>query len=392
MKLVLILFIAIASFSAFSAGNLESYKKRFRVIRDEEGRALRIIDRSLHTRLSFTKFSQTYHGWFISEESNLLAGSQFLNIEAEIESRELSRQLTLILDQVKKYKLENIIAGNSFKRVNTFLKGEFKKVSTVGFRTVSNLENTTFFFQNKHYKKISLSAKKEAQKFFPKEHDEKVVQFLIERYIGFLKDSRTYHQSILLHYLTNYSSSELGLSKQEIGMAMSSILEGDIKIHNIFSRRRLKKNWETYGQNKLKEIASESMKKVIKFRDIYEHTPYFANPYFARTKMKRGEEVWINPYFQNKALDNSPSLSFDYARPEYVYKKRRYFELLIFSQVQSGGAGKIKKYFSDLKYRRQMLKEGMLYGFYESRGDDEMMKKLLKQSLNPLETIFKIPE
>lgn len=381
----------LASSLALASDNLDSYKKRFRIIRDEEGRALRIIDRSLHTRLSFTRFSLTYHGWFISESPNLLSGDEFINPESEIESRELSRQLQITLDQVKKYNLKSLIVGNSFDKINKYLIEEFKKVSTVGFRTVSNLENTTFFYQNKHYKKIRESAKNETQKYFPKLKDEQVVQFLVDRYIGFLKDSRTYHQSILLHYLTNYKAEKLGLSESEVGMSISSILEGDIKWHNIISRRRLKKNWGTYGVKKLKETAEDSLDRVIKHRDLYAHTPFFANAYFAKTKMKRGEEVWINAYFQNKALDNSPSLTFDYARPEYVYKKRRYYELLIFSHVQSKGSGKIKKYFTNLKYRRQMLKEGMLYGFYESRGDTEMMQRLLKQSLNPLETIFRIP-
>ena len=135
----------------------------------------------------------------------------------------------------------------------------------------------------------------------------------------------------------------------------------------------------------------ESTEKVVKYRELYEHTPFFANPYFARTKMKRGEEVWINPHFQNKALDNSPSLTYDFSRPDYVYKKRRYYELLLFAEAHGKGPNRIKKYFTHLKFRRQMLKEGLLYGFYEARGNDTMKAKMVRQSLNPLETLFKIP-
>jgi len=391
VKQFLVILTLFTSIGAIASESLTHFKTRFRLIRDEESRAIRIIDRSLHTKLNFSKFSQTYHDWFISESPSLLEGTQFLSPEAEIESRELNRELRQILEEVRKFKLQKLILSNSFLKINNFLTKEFKKVSTVGFRTVSNLENTTFFFQNKQYKKIEESAKKEVAKYFPGEIDERVVAYLVERYIGFLKDSRTYHQSILLHYLTNFSPLELSMTEEEVGMAISSILEGDIKKHNIFSRRRLKKNWTTYGVSKLKEVQKESIDRVVKFRERYSVTPYFANPFFAQTKTTRGEEVWISPYFQNKALDNSPSLTFDYTRPEFVYKSRRYYELILFASSQDKRPNRVKKYFTHLMYRRQMLKEGLLYGFYEARGDFEMTKKLLKQSLNPLETLFEIP-
>lgn len=370
--------------------SLEAYKKRFRIIRDEEGVALRIIDKSLHTRLSFNNFSQTYFNWFIKESPELNMASEFISPGAEAESMEINRQLNIILEELKKYKLGILIQSNAFKKINLFLSSEFKKVSTVGFRTVSNLENTTFFYQNKHYKKIEAATVKEVKKYFPRVVDEMVVGYLVKRYIGFLRDSRTYHQSILLHYLINFKAEDLGLSNAELGKATSSILEADIKIHNFLSRRRLKKNWSTYGVDKLLEIQSESVRTATKFEEQYEHSPFFANPYFARTKMKRGEEVWITPYYQNKALDNTPSLSFDFSRPNFVYKKRRYYELILFAEIQSENESKIKKYFTHLKFRRQMLKEGLLYGFYESKGNHSMMDKILKQSLNPLENLFKI--
>ena len=167
--------------------------------------------------IQLEKFANTYNSWFIKENPSLLGGEQFLTAQAEIESRELARELEKFLSVVKKYKLDQLIQSNSFLIINKFLISELKKVSTVGLRTVSNLENSTFFFQNKHYKKIQESAVKQIQKYFPSERDEAVVTYLVERYIGFLKDSRTYHQSILLHYLTNYSPEELRLSKIELG-------------------------------------------------------------------------------------------------------------------------------------------------------------------------------
>lgn len=387
-KMVFILSLLI-SFHTLAAESLVAYEKRFRIIRDEEGRALRVIDRSLHTRLSFINFSQTYFDWFIKESPELSMASMFSSTGAESESIEINRQLNLILKKVRKYKLGILIESSAFKKISLFLNSEFKKVSTVGFRTVSNLENTTFFYQNKHYRRIEGATKKEVSKFFPRILDEMVVGYLVERYIGFLRDSRTYHQSILLHYLTNFKAVDLGMTDLEVGRAISSILEADIKLHNFISRRRLKRNWDTYGKNKLREIGSQSLNTVLRFNDQYQHSPFFANPYFARTKMKRGEEVWINPYYQNKALDNTPSLSFDFSRPNFVYKKRRYYELILFAEIQSDSS-KLRKYFTHLKFRRQMLKEGLLYGFYESKGDTAMMNKIIKQSLNPLENLFKI--
>lgn len=391
MKAILITILSLSSFMLYGAESLDGYKSRFRLIRDEEGTAIRIIDRSLNIRLTFLKFSKTYNSWFINESSDLLNGVRYLSPDSEIESRTLNREIQNVLEEVRKYNLQKLIQSNGFDKVNDFLVEEFKKVSTIGFRTVSNLENTTFFYQNKQYLKVQESAKKEVQKYFPNELDEKVVSYLVERYIGFLKDSRTYHQSILLHYLSNFAPADLGMSIDEVGMSISSILEGDIKWHNILSRRRLKKNWTGYGLKKLKEIQTESLERVIKHRDLYNRTPFFANPYFAQTQSKNGEDIWINAFFQNEALDNSPSLSFDYTRPDFVYKKRRYFELLLFAGIQGKGPNRIKKYFTHLKYRRQMLKEGLLFGFYESRGNSKMMKQMIRQSLNPLETIFKIP-
>lgn len=388
-KIILILSLALST-SVFAGGSLDAFKKRFRIIRDEEGQALRIIDRSLHTRLSFNNFSKTYYTWFIKESPELSFSGEFISPGAEAESAEINRQLNTILEKVRKYKLDVLIDGNSFKKINLFLSSEFKKVSTVGFRTVSNLENTTYFYQNKHYKRIEAATKKEVNKYFPSIIDELVISYLVERYIGFLRDSRTFHQSILLHYLTSFKANELGMTKLEVSKAISSILEADIKFHNFLSKRRLKRNWDSYGRNKLKEIGKESLKTALDYQELYEHTPFFANPYFARTKMRRGEEVWINPYYQNKALDNSPSLSFDFSRPNFVYKKRRYYELILFAEVQGDSNKKLKKYFTHLKFRRQMLKEGLLYGFYESNGDLKMMDKILKQSLNPLEDLFKI--
>ncbi len=389
VKLVILLTL-LFTFSSQAEDSLDAYKKRFRIIREEEGRALRIIDKSLHTRLSFKNFSQTYFDWFIKESPVLSMASEFISPSAEVESVEINRQLNSILETVRKYQLGVLIKSNAFKKINLFLSSEFKKVSTVGFRTVSNLENTTFFYQNKHYRKIEGATLKEVSKYFPSIKDESVVAYLVKRYIGFLKDSRTYHQSILLHYLVNFKAKDLGMSDLEVGKAVSSILEGDIKKHNILSRRRLSKNWDSYGKKKLIEIRRDSLKIVVEFGELYDHSPYFANPYFAKTKMKRGEEVWINPYYQNKALDNTPSLSFDFSRPNFVYKKRRYYELLLFAEVQSGKDSKIKKYFTHLRFRRQMLKEGMLAGYYESKGNSSMMNKILRQSLNPLELFFNL--
>ena len=50
---VFFIILGMVSLNLWGADDLNAYKKRFRTIRDEEGRALRIIDRSLHSKLSF---------------------------------------------------------------------------------------------------------------------------------------------------------------------------------------------------------------------------------------------------------------------------------------------------------------------------------------------------
>ena len=200
-----------------------------------------------------------------------------------------------------------------------------------------------------------------------------------------VRERRIYHQNMLLYYLDNFAPETLGLTKDEADRAFSSIYESRISAISYWESNQAQAQWLTYGTDAFYNGWRMANRTLLinqqRYGEIGERLTHAFND---------DKKVIINLFDQQSMIQWYPSVAYDYTRPNFVKRRRELHRLvqvgMSFITIPAFFKDTITSYIEST-YAKQRLTEGSLYAFFEAHQMDEMKNRMIRQTMNPFETI-----
>lgn len=380
--------------------DLSSFQARFELVRNDQGAVVQVKDRSVQAATSLRPYIEFVRQTLKNEQALMAQKSEYeqemRSLFSEMIAEEGSTQELPVdfetmmnsMQEVAALDVDGIFQHPGFIEVmREFEFKLFEALQSLNPRIIADLENSSFFYtKTATYQavKFALDFAKRRLSSIPVLNTASYVLVEIEKMI---RERRTFHQNMLLHYVEIYSPEELGLTKEEVDHIFSSVYESRIAWFNIWESRAAKEGWSSYGVNKFYADFRLASNRLRNFRNGYSSLGERINFAFQEATVD-GERVILN-LFQNEAMfKNVPAMAYSFDRPNFVKRKR------IALMVSDLGISflSLPQFMKDIAstylkshYEQQRLTEGALFGHFESINDVEMQKRVLSQYLNPFD-------
>src|SRR5690606_6772362 len=115
---------------------------------------------------------------------------------------------------------------------------------------LANLEDSRFFYKKNVTYRVINWALQQAKKKFSNLPILNIASFVIVRVHDMMLEQRHFHHNMLLHYFETVEESKLGLTKDEVDRATSSIYEYRIELAGLSESNKAAANWGSYGMDK----------------------------------------------------------------------------------------------------------------------------------------------
>lgn len=404
MKNIFITLIMLLSFSAFGK-SVDNFNKRFEFER-KDGKIVTVRDNSI-----FQKFGIRPYVEFIKE--NLLQEQAFMR-QAGLVSDEaydnhvrdmfqeevgfapnskMEKQIENVVKSLKelgKLNVDAIFSNPEFNKVISTFESKLKDaLLQLDPRVIARPEDTRFFVtKNRIYEavKFGLSMAKKMLGEIPLLNTASYVIVEVEKMI---RTQREFHQNMFLHYLQNFTPAELGLTRTEADHIFSSFYESRIPWYAFWETKAAELNWDNYGFNKFGKAVKTGTDRLLNFKGKYDKRGMRVNYAFSEVT-KDGEDVIVNLVDFENMIQREPAVAFSRTNPEKIKRKRILLQLgqlgLSFVPL-SAWLKDIAEDFMKSMYEKQQVTEGALYGYFESEGMKEDKEQLVKQYVNPFESL-----
>lgn len=253
---------------------------------------------------------------------------------------------------------------------------------------LANLEDSRFFYKRNVTYKVIEWALQEAQKRFSNVPVLNIATFVIFRVHEMMMEQRHFHHNMLLHYFETIPETQLGMTKEEVDRAVSSIFEYRIEATNFLESNRAARDWLNYGMNNFYMSVRAGNTRMrewngplsrLKFEDVKK-----LNFGFASVTHDGARKIY---HLHHKAhqFSSQPSLAYDYSSPARVKRNRALLNLagvaLGFIKIPGWLKGSIDNFIESF-YVQQVRMEGALVGYFESTGDTMMINRIYSQRAN----------
>lgn len=393
----IILIICLIPSSIF-AQSLDQFHRRYTLERNSSGALIKIIDNDITLAVENFSLGDEIHKLTLliqtmnKDNSNRTQSEIKHDLKNVLEDLSNNKEdyipiideLTSIIAELPSSKLWNSDhASGVYRKLEQNWKDEVKNGS---FSIIANLEDKYYFYKINLHNQLMSGVISLAKSVVPGGAALNAVTYIIKRFSSFVEDSKVYHQNILLQYLTSFSYEDLGMTEQERNLAISSVMEAKTKWFDVFSLFRVKKNWEYFGVKKIQKEQKKAWKRLSKHRDKYSYVGDSIGTYFYNVGFKKGNNGIVNLLKGKFLFISRPSVTWIKERPNYVFTKRLAYELAKFtvSVIPVKFVSSIFNPLINSFHKTQIKQEGNLLGYYESWGNDEMKKVMLKQSINPI--------
>ncbi len=383
------------------AQDLSGFNKRFDLVRNENGAVTTIKLKTVIPTFTIRPFLEQLKNELKREQA-----SGFIGNEAEIDEMLIELGLNPYAltgeegqEEAQKLKESLLNIGNinvdaEFSKANNkkFWKefeDRMKEAMTFIDPTVlANLDDARFFYKRQVTHKVIVWAIKEAQKRFSEVPVLNIVTFIITRVHDMMLEQVHFHHNMLLHYFETMDESKLGMTKEEVDRAVSSIYEYRIELAALNESNKAAKNWQSYGMNKFYMDVRSGNTKVRgwtsglgsrQFSDVKK-----INFAFASVTEENARKIY-HLHCNGHMFTQKPALAYDYARPQHVKRIRSLLTLggvaLGFINIPDWIKSNVHNFISSM-YVQQVRMEGGLVGYFESTGDTGMMKNIYAQRAN----------
>lgn len=211
------------------------------------------------------------------------------------------------------------------------------------------------------------------------------VGFVIHKLMGFVADQRSFHQNIFLYYAQVYSPEELGLTKEEVDTAVSSIFESRIGLTGYQESKAAQADWMNYGFNKFYKLVREANSKVKYLAPYYISMGKRLSYAFNFVEDQKGEKI-INLFEKAHMFTSRASTAFDFKYPTRILRERTLIYLAQFGLTFLPVPSLVKSaanYVANSFYVDQGKTEGALVGYFEDKGESRLASIIMRQSVNP---------
>jgi hypothetical protein len=253
---------------------------------------------------------------------------------------------------------------------------------------VANLEDSRFFYRRNVTYKVVEWALNQAQKRFSNIPVLGIASFVIVRVHDMMLEQRHFHHSMLLHYFESISETKLGMTKEEVDQAISSIYEYRIDALNFLESNKAAADWLNYGVNNFYRLVRSGNTTIrnwqgpltnVRFSNIKK-----INFAFAEVDNDNARQIY-HLHVSAHQFTSKPALAFDYSNPGRVKRNRALMNLgsiaMGFIQIPGWIKGSVNSFIKSM-YVSQVRMEGALVGYFESTGNSAMINKIYDQRAN----------
>ncbi len=391
------------SASAF-ASEYKGFDARFGLVKSEEGKVIAIRLKKAVTKFTIRPFIEQIKSDLMNEQ-NSFAAKSLVEKEQQIDDMLFSMGLNPYdknssgEDEARRIKesllnLPNIdvdaafaeLAGNGFWE--EFERKLKEAMMYIDPSILTYHDDARFFYKKNVTYAVVTWALGEAQKRFSNIPLLNIASFVIVRVHDMMMEQRIFHHNMLLHYFETVKENELGMTKEEVDMAVSSIYEYKIQASNFGESNRAARDWMNYGMNNFYMMVRSGNTRVRDWAD-----PIFGGRFtnikkidfaFAEVNEKDVRKIY-HLHVNAHQFSSKPALAFDYSQPTRVKRNRALLNLagvgLGFLPIPGWIKGNVQTFIKSL-YVEQVRMEGALVGYFEMNGNDVMLKKIYGQRAN----------
>ncbi len=387
-----------------SASNLQGFDARFGLVKNEEGKVIAIRLKKAVTKFTIRPFIEQIKNDLINEQNSFAAKSQFEK-EQEIDNMLFSMGLNPYdknssgEDEARAIKdsllnLPNIDVHAAFAEMG---RGDFweeferrlkEAMMFIDPTILTNHEDARFFYKKNVTYAVVVWALEQAQKRFANIPVLNIASFVIVRVHDMMLEQRLFHHNMLLHYFETVTEDKLGMTKEEVDRAVSSIYEYRIEATNFLESNRASRDWLNYGMNNFYKLVRAGNGRVREWA-----SPIFGGRFtqvkkinygFAEVMEKDAKKIY-HLHVNSHMFSSKPSLAFDYSAPNLVKRNRSLLNLagvgLGFLPVPGWIKDNAQTFIKSL-YVEQVRMEGALVGYFEMGGKEPMAKRIYGQRAN----------
>lgn len=396
-KKISTILILVFSVSAFSAANLDGYKKRFKLIKNDQGELTYVQMNFLTKKLSIVPYLKQIKDDIKAEiarmnsksyENDIQEFYNFLDAHA-VKSAEHQESVLAVKDSLNNLKnvevdkfFANVKTKNVLERFRKKLQEALRKYSLAN---IASVEDPKYFYKRNVTYLVVKEALEFAQKKFGNIPLLNLASFVIVKVHDMVLEQRLFHQNMLLHYLQNFSEAELGMTFDEANKVFSSIYESRISPINYRESQAAAADWAKYGLNKFYAMVRSGNNRLRRATITFDEVGSRLNFAFFIAK-ENGERVIKNLVHNKHSFSGKMATAYYLDKPDKV---RRFRSLLNLGQVGLGFLplpGWLKKQadsFIESFYVEQKILEGALIAYFESNQDSSMASAIKKQNINP---------
>ncbi len=402
MKLLITALFIIFSLQAFATAS-DGFNKRFHLER-RDGKVVTIRDLSLEGEVALSSYVAFIKNLLINEQTklvnNFVNGNQgyeqevarLLGEDANFYTRaSKDDRVGQVIDSLKelaRIDVEAVFNDPAFQDVlNSFGGKLLEALAFLDPTVLAKLDGPRFFYKRNVVHKaveFGLSYAKKKLTWIPVLNTATFVIVQVEKMI---KDRRVFHQNMLLHYFENFDPSELGMTKEDVDHAFSSIYESQIPWFNKWESDAAVVTWNSYGTDKFYKSVRFVNSQLRVNKHKYSRLGERFNFAFVEGEFN-GERVVLNLFNKDNMFSKDFAIAYYQDEPLRVARKRAVLQLaelgLSFLSLPDWMKSSMESYIKSFYYQQQLI-EGALYGHFESIGDVKMMEQIKMNQLNPFE-------
>lgn len=391
------------SASAFAQDiSLEGFNKRFKVVRDNDGRVTQIKLKRATTTFSIMPYIEQIKDDLLGEQRN---GNKLSSFEKEAKidalladmgldpyAKDNNEEVQAIKDSLMNIDNINVQAAFDKLKEGTFWK-EFESKINEAFLFIdptilTNGEDARFFYRKNVTHQVVNWALQLATKKFSDVPVLNMASYIIVHVHDMMLEQRYFAHNMLLHYFETIPETKLGMTKEDVDRARSSIYEYRIEPVNILESNRAAADWLNYGANSFYTEVRMGMNQMkswqaplssLGFSDVKRMNFAFASV------TENGSKKIYHLHNKSFMFSSKPALAYDYAKPKRVKMNRTLLNLAGASLGFLPIPAWIKQNanaFIESFYVKQVRMEGALIGHFESMGNQHMIDQIYSQRAN----------
>lgn len=399
LKLGLAFVLLLGQVAYASDMDLKGFNQRFKLVRDQAGKVETIKLKTITPKFSIMPYlkqikadllneQESFNGITASEKEALIDDMLYeLGFDPYTKSAQGSDEAQAIKDSllaIGSADIENTFSEVMVKNAGFWAEFQEKLQTAWDFAdpsVVAHLNDARFFYKRQATYTVVNWALEQAKKKFSTVPALNIATFVISKVHEMMQEQRAFHHNMLLHYFETIKETELGMTKDEVDRATSSIYEYRIGLVNILESNRAVGMWNKYGMDNFYRQVRAGNTRLLTWSKQSAQKLNFA---FAKVSEEGTDRIY---HLHNNLhqFSSKPALAYDYSNPSKIKNQRALMNLsgfaLGFIPIPGWLKGSVQGFINSF-YIEQVRVEGALIGYFESQGNQAMIERIYSQRAN----------